>query len=269
MINHQQLTNLLMGRKPKTAIILGSGLGDFANHIDNPLVIQYSKIEGFPQSTVAGHQGRMIIGKIANKEVLCLQGRFHLYEGYSPQIICEVIKTLKIIGIEQLIVTNAAGSTNYDMPAGSLMLIKDHINLSGTNPLIGPNDDTIGPRFPDMSNAYDNDLRDKIKQLAQKLNIKLFEGTYLMVSGPTFDTPAEIVAYRILGADAIGMSTVPEVIAAVHAGIKVIGFSAISNLGAGMRKEALSHSETLDGAAKTAQSLKDLIINYCKESKNV
>lgn len=265
MINLNQLQNLMQNRKPETAIILGSGLGGIADNLQNKLIIKYEEIEGFPKSTVAGHNGQFVIGRIEDREILCMQGRFHLYEGHNPKVIAEVIQALKHIGIKELIVTNAAGSLNPDFHPGEIMLITDHINFSGCNPLLGANDDKIGPRFFDMSNAYDKDLRKKARNIAQKNNIKLNEGTYLMVLGPNFETAAEIRAFRILGADAVGMSTVPEVLAAVHCGIKILAISALTNFGTGIQTTPLSHEETLLGAAKASGCLTDLIINYIKE----
>lgn len=184
---------------PETAVILGSGLGALGDLVENPIIIPYAEIEGFPQSTVSGHKGRLIIGRLEGKDILCMQGRVHLYEGHSPQSINTFIKAFQLLGIKNLIVTNASGSLTADLPAGTIMLISDHINLSGANPLIGPNDDAFGPRFPDMSNAYDAELRTRARQIAARENVPLAEGVYLMVSGPTFDTPAEVRAYRILG----------------------------------------------------------------------
>lgn len=265
MINIKQLQQLLADKKPTVGIILGSGLGMIADKIDTPLTINYADIEGFPQTTVAGHSGKMIVGKIGKTEVLCLQGRFHLYEGHRPQTIAEVIAALKIIGIGQLIITNAAGSLNPVFAPGSLMMINDHINFSGQNPLVGKNDEHIGPRFPDMSNAYNQNLRNRMKQIADRLHINLPEGVYLMVLGPNFETAAEIRAFRTLGADAVGMSTVPEVIAAVHAGIDVLAISAITNYGTGMQPTPLSHQETITNAARAADNLTVLITTYIKE----
>lgn len=265
MINLNQLQNLMQNHKPETAIILGSGLGSIADNLQNKLIIKYEEIEGFPKSTVAGHNGQFVIGKIDNKEILCMQGRFHLYEGHDPKVIAKVIQALKHIGIKELIITNAAGSLNPDFYPGEIMLITDHINFSGCNPLLGANDDKIGPRFFDMSNAYDKDLQAKARNIAKRNNIKLNEGTYLMVLGPNFETAAEIRAFRILGADAVGMSTVPEVLSAVHCGIKVLAISALTNFGTGIQTTPLSHEETLSGAAKASGCLTDLIINYIKE----
>lgn len=265
MIDYQNFKKMLLGKTPETLIILGSGLGMIADSIKNPLVIEYANIEDFPQSSVSGHQGRMIIGNIGKHEVLCLQGRFHLYEGHTPQTIAHIISLFKKIGIKRAIITNAAGSLNTDIKPGELMLIRDHINFSGQNPLIGHNDDNAGPRFPDMSMAYSAKMREQISQIANKHNIKLNSGVYLMVLGPNFETPAEIRAFRVLGADAVGMSTVPEVISCVHAGIEVVAISAISNFGSGMQIEANSHQETLEKAGMAASDLGALICNYLEE----
>ncbi len=265
MINTEQFKRLLADKRPQTAVILGSGLGSVADAVEDPLTIDYAAIEGFPRTTVAGHSGKMIVGRLGQSEVLCLQGRFHLYEGHRPQVIAEVVNALKAVGVNRLIVTNAAGSLNPEFTPGSLMLIKDHINFSGQNPLVGANDESTGPRFPDMSNAYDRDMRRQAKELAAKLGINLPEGVYLMVLGPNFETAAEIRAFRTLGADAVGMSTVPEVIAAVHADIKVLAVSAVTNFGTGLQETPLSHEETIAGAARASSALTALITNYIKE----
>lgn len=265
MINTEQFKRLLADKRPQTAVILGSGLGSVADAVEDPLTIDYAAIEGFPRTTVAGHSGKMIVGRLGQSEVLCLQGRFHLYEGHRPQVIAEVVNALKAVGVNRLIVTNAAGSLNPEFTPGSLMLIKDHINFSGQNPLVGANDESTGPRFPDMSNAYDRDMRRQAKELAAKLGINLPEGVYLMVLGPNFETAAEIRAFRTLGADAVGMSTVPEVIAAVHADIKVLAVSTVTNFGTGLQETPLSHEETIAGAARASSALTALITNYIKE----
>lgn len=254
-----QLQNKLNGFKPDTALILGSGLGKLADQIQNPAIIKYSEIEGFPLSTVQGHCGQFVAGTLCGQKVLCMQGRLHLYEGHSPQSISQIIKMFKLSGIKKLIVTNAAGSLNPKIPAGSLMLITDHINLSFNNPLIGPNDDSLGPRFPDMSNAYDRDMQTLARQIASENNISLHQGVYVMVSGPNFETAAEVKAFGILGGDAVGMSTVPEVISAVHSGIKVLGFSVITNMGTGLQSQSQSHSETLAVANQASEQLAVLL----------
>ena len=250
---------------PKTAVILGSGLGGFAANLENTVCLDYKDIPNFPQSTVSGHKGQLIKGYIGNKEVICLNGRFHLYEGHNPSIIADVIHILKDLGIEQLIVTNAAGSLNTKLAPGSLMLIRDHINFSGKNPLIGKNNDEYGPRFPSMNNAYPKELRDKLKNIAAKNNIEMHEGTYFMVLGPNFETSSEVRAFGILGGDAVGMSTVPEVIAAAHSSIKVLGISVITNYAAGLMDNTPSHQETLEEANKASNKLTTLVAEYIKE----
>lgn len=255
----EQIKTHLHGFQPNIAIILGSGLGGLADKIKNPIIVNYADILGFPQSTVAGHSGRLICGQLGGKNVLCMQGRFHMYEGHPISLIADIIHAYKLLGIEKLIVTNAAGSLRHEIAPGSLMLISDHINFSCQNPLIGPNDESFGPRFPAMDNAYDKDLRLKAHQLAQKLNIELNDGVYMFLLGPTFETPAEIKMQQVLGADAVGMSTVPEVISAVHCGIKVLGISVITNYGCGLQAQAPSHAETLANANLASDNLQTLV----------
>lgn len=255
----RQLSQMLNGFSPEIALILGSGLGDIASALNKPIIIDYAAIKGFPQISVAGHSGRFVAGTLKGKRVLCMQGRFHLYEGHSPQTISQIIKTFKLLGIKTLIVTNAAGSLNPRIKPGSIMLITDHINLSFANPLIGPNDDNLGTRFPDMSNAYDKDLQKLALDIAQKTSQKLTKGVYLMVSGPNFETAAEVKAFGLLGADAVGMSTVPEVISAAHVGIKVLAFSVITNLGTGLKSTPQTHDETLAVASLASANLVKLL----------
>lgn len=245
-----------------TALILGSGLDGLSAAIENPMFINYADIPDFPQTTVAGHKGRFAIGKIGSHSVICMEGRFHLYEGIAPQLISEVIVLFAAWGVEQLIITNAAGSLDKNMPAGSLMLLKDHINFSGRNPLIGPHDE---PYFPDMSDAYDKQIRNKVKALAQKMCIDLFEGVYIMVMGPNYETPSEVKLFRMFGADAVGMSTVPEVIAAVHKNIKVLAFSVISNLGTGLSDEVQNHQDVLQQVEKSSKKLEQLLKAYLEQ----
>ncbi len=261
----EQIRSRINNHAPQTAIILGSGLGALAEEINNPIIIDYKDIEGFPQSTVQGHGGKLIIGELEGKEVLCMQGRIHLYEGYPPSTINLIVKSFQILGIKNLIVTNAAGSLNPDFAPGTLMLIKDHINLSGTNPLIGPNDDTLGPRFPGMADAYTPAYMEKARQIAQKLNIPLNEGVYLWTLGPCFETAAEIKMFQTLGGDAVGMSTVPEVICAVHSGMKILGISVITNYGTGMMQSAPSHEETLRESNKASANLIRLVKQFIRE----
>lgn len=257
------IQNKLNGLIPDTALILGSGLDGVSKAIKDPVCLNYADIPDFPQTTVAGHKGRFAVGPIGSHTVICMEGRFHLYEGIAPQLISEIISLLAALGVKKMIITNAAGSLTTDMPAGSLMLIKDHINFSGRNPLIGPHDD---PYFPDMSNAYDSSCRQDIKKLAAQMQIELFEGVYLMALGPNYETPSEVRLFRMFGADAVGMSTVPEVIAAVHKNIKVLAFSVISNLGTGLTTEVQNHNDVLAQVEKSSQKLEKLIKTYLQQS---
>ncbi|MBR2274174.1 MAG: purine-nucleoside phosphorylase [Alphaproteobacteria bacterium] len=252
--------------KPQIAVILGSGLGQFVEGLTKKKVIKYKDIPHFPQSSVEGHKGELIRGFIGNKEILCLNGRFHLYEGYEPEIIARTIYILKEIGIKQLIITNAAGSLRKALSPGSLMLIKDHINFSGKNPLVGRNNDDYGPRFPAINNVYSSKMRQQCLNIARRTKIKLKQGVYLMVLGPNFETPAEIAMFAKWGADAVGMSTVPEVIAAAHCSIDVLGISVITNYGSGLvHNQMPSHEETLAGAALAANNLIKLLYTFIKE----
>ncbi|MEH6476236.1 MAG: purine-nucleoside phosphorylase, partial [Sneathiella sp.] len=208
------------GFKPRIGIVLGSGLGGLADEIDAVASIPFAEIPDFPQSTVEGHEGRLILGRLGGMPVICMQGRIHLYEGGDPQDLAVPVRAMKLLGVEILVVTNAAGSFHEDVGPGRLMLISDHINFTGKNPLAGENDERFGPRFFSMEEAYDPTLRAHIKAVAKELDIELSEGVYLHYLGPNFETPAEINAFRILGADAVGMSTTPEVLAARHAGMR-------------------------------------------------
>ncbi len=241
----EKVRSLAANRNPQLALILGSGLGSFANKLENAVSISYTEIPGFPVSNVAGHAGRLVFGTCSGKEVLVMQGRGHLYEGYSFQQLIFPIRVMSALGVKTLIVTNAAGSVNTELEVGSLMLLNDHINFSQLNPLIGPNDNSIGSRFPDNSRVYDESIRAKAKHIANELGWHLPEGSYMFMTGPTYETPAEIRMARVLGADAVGMSTFPEALAAFHAGIKVCGISYITNAGAGMRDEKLDHKKIL------------------------
>ena len=250
---------------PEVGLILGSGLGDFADRLESAEEIPFAQIPGFPVPTVEGHAGALILGSFQGRTVAALRGRIHYYEGYSQQEITLPVRVMARLGIRTLVLTNAAGGVNLDFSAGALMLIADHINFSGMNPLMGPNLEAFGPRFPDMSNAYDKELRTKAKELAKQENISLAEGVYLMVSGPTFETPSEVRAFRILGADVVGMSTVPEVICAVHSGMKVLGFSVVVNLGCGLKEGAINHAETLREADKASANLIKLVRTCIRE----
>ena len=231
--------------QPKLAIILGSGLGPLTSQVQIDVQIPYKSIPHFPISTAPGHIGRLIFGKLEGKDVILLDGRFHFYEGYDGQDIAIVLRTLKVLGINYLIQTNAAGGINKDFKPGDFMLITDHINYSGTNPLIGKNNSDFGPRFLDMTEAYDKKLQEYARSAAKELDIDLKEGVYIWFMGPSYETPAEVRMARIFGADAVGMSTVPETILAVHAGLKVLAISVISNLAAGVSDEKLDENEVL------------------------
>lgn len=235
--------------KPEIALILGSGLGAIADKIEESESYPYNEIPHFPVSTVEGHAGKLVIGKLEGKVVIAMQGRFHYYEGYAMQDVTFPVRVMKLLGVEKLIVTNAAGAVNKSYNPGDLMLISDHINFSGANPLIGRNLSEFGTRFPDMSNAYDLELRNKVKEIAKEIGVELQEGVYAIFSGPTYETPAEVRMARTLGADAVGMSTVPEVIIANHSGMKVIGVSCMTNMAAGILEQPLNHNEVMETSA--------------------
>jgi xanthosine phosphorylase len=247
------------GRSPRVGIVLGSGLGAVADAVNDANVIPYDDLPGFPRPTVAGHAGRAVLGDLAGVTVAVLQGRQHLYEGPPHAPIRTPIRALQAAGADTLILTNTAGSLRPELGPGSLMAIADHINLAGHNPLVGPNDDAIGPRFPSLRDAYDPELRATLHATAEELGIPLADGVYLAVSGPSFETPAEIRAFKTLGADAVGMSTVPETILARHAGLRVAAISTITNLAEGLSAEPLSHEQTLRDAQRAAGDLSRLI----------
>lgn len=234
--------------RPRIAVILGSGLGAFAQELEDAEVIPYGEIPGFMVSTAPGHSGRLVAGKLQNKEILCMQGRFHYFEGYDLKEIVYPIRVMKMLGIEKLVVTNSCGGIDLTFEPGDLMLIEDHINLLGDNPLIGPNEDDFGIRFTDMSEAYDRGVRSIIQKAAEDLGINLKKGVYCAYSGPTYETPAEIRMMRGMGASAVGMSTVPEVITANHCGIKVAAISCITNMAAGILPQPLSSDEVIETA---------------------
>ena len=239
--------------RPKTAVILGSGLGELAEHIQDAEIIPYREIPGFPVSHVAGHAARLVFGRIGETEVAAMQGRFHYYEGFSMKELCLPLYVLRQLGAGDLVVTNACGAVNAAFKPGDLMLITDHINFSGRNPLIGPNDERFGPRFPDMSEAYDKSLCAFARETAASLEIPLREGVYAFYSGPSFETAAEIRAFKALGADVVGMSTVPETVTAVYLGMRVLGLSCITNMATGIAEKKHSHEEVLLTAAKSAE----------------
>ena len=250
--------------KPVTGIILGSGLGDFADEYDG-IRVPYSEIPGFQPSHVAGHKGLLVFAEVAGKPVVMMQGRYHFYEGHSMQTVTYPIKVMKKLGVQNLIVTNAAGLVHKEFNPGDLMLIADHINFLGTNPLIGKNDDDLGPRFPDQSDVYTKTLRVKAKEVASKLGIEVKEGVYCALTGPTYETPAEVKMVRNFGADAVGMSTVPEAIVANWCGINVLGISCLTNFACGVIDQPLSHTEVIETADRIKESFKKLLFELVKE----
>lgn len=249
---------------PKVGIILGTGLGSIATAIKKECEIDYSDIPNFPISTVHGHKGKLLIGTLNGVEVLAMQGRFHFYEGYDMNRVAFPVRVMKFMGIESLVVSNASGGLNPDFEIGDLMIINDHINLFPTNPLIGPNIDELGPRFPDMSQAYLKKFIHSAVAIAKDHNIKVHQGVYAGLTGPTFETPAEYKYIRIIGADAVGMSTVPEVIAARHMDIKVFGISVITDLGVEGSIVEVSHEHVIENAKKNEQNLVLLVKELVK-----
>ena len=235
-------------RDLEVGLILGSGLGALAEELEESVVIPYKNIPHFPVSTVAGHKGQLVFGKLSGKSVICMQGRFHYYEGYTIYEVTYPVRVMQKLGIPKLIVTNSAGGINTEFKPGDLMLIEDHINLMGVNPLVGGNIESLGSRFPDMSQAYSRDLGRKAKEAALSLDIELQKGVYAALAGPSYETPAEIKYLRIIGADAVGMSTVPEVIAANHGCISVLGISCITNIAAGVDEKPLNHRDVIEVA---------------------
>jgi xanthosine phosphorylase len=244
---------------PTIGLVLGSGLGGIADRLAEPLTIDYRDLPGFPQPRVEGHAGRLVLGTLAAVPVACLAGRAHLYEGGGALPINTVVRTLRALGCKALLLTNASGSLRPDMDAGSIVLIEDHINLQGLNPLVGPNDDRVGPRFVDLSEVYSGRLRGLLAAAAERLGLRLPRGVYLATLGPAFETPAEIRAFKALGADLVGMSTVPEAISARHAGLEVAGLSIVTNLAAGLGTAALTHAETLAHSAAAADRVGRLL----------
>jgi purine-nucleoside phosphorylase len=236
--------------RPKIALVLGSGLGAFADEFANTVKISYAKIPNFPRSTAIGHAGQLVLGKVDGIPVAGMQGRVHLYEGYSAKQVAFPIRVFARMGVKALIVTNAAGGINLNYSEGALVALRDHINLQGANPLIGPNDDRFGPRFPDMTSSYDSEFRRFTAEAGKKLSLALHEGVYVALAGPNYETPAEIHSFRALGADLVGMSTVPEVLAARHSGIRVLGISCVTNMAAGITGKTLSAEEVFETGAK-------------------
>jgi purine-nucleoside phosphorylase len=248
-----------IGESPKMAITLGSGLGEFTNRLEDKKIIPYERIPGFKKTTVAGHQGALIAGKIGNNQIVCLSGRYHGYEGHPQEEIVFPSRVMKFIGAKYLLLTNAAGGMNNDYRPGDLVMIKDHINLTGRNPLVGENIDELGPRFPDMSNTYNRDFRKIIRTAAETNGQKIKEGVYLGVLGPTYETPAEIRMFKTMGGDLVGMSTVAEAIAAHHCGLIVGGISCVTNMAAGINDEVLMHEDIKDQALQVMDKFSSLV----------
>lgn len=245
--------------KPSAAIILGSGLGDIADYLEDKVTIPYEEIPHFPTSSVAGHAGMLVAGRICGKDVLVMQGRVHCYEGHAQQYITMPVRVMHLLGVKSLVLTNAAGGVSLSYKPGDLMLISDHINFSGSNPLMGPNLENFGPRFPDCSEVYSAALRERVTERAANEGIELKQGVYMMFCGPSFETPAEIRMARVLGADAVGMSTVPEALVAAHCGMQVLGLSCISNMAAGILPQKLSHQEVMDTGAMVRDKVNKLM----------
>lgn len=250
ILEASQYINEQINTSPTIGLILGSGLGVLGDEIQNQVVVPYGNIPHFPRSTVAGHKGQLVVGDLEGKQVIAMQGRFHYYEGYSMDQVTFPVRVMKELGIHSIIVTNAAGGINEDFSPGDLMIINDHINNMGTNPLIGPNDDELGVRFPDMSRVYDGEYIQIAEQCAKKINLPIKKGIYVGNTGPTYETPAEVRMLGMLGGDAVGMSTVPEVIVAGHSNLRVLGISCISNMAAGILDQPLTHDEVIETTDK-------------------
>lgn len=267
-IDYSKTVSFLKEKVPDGAeigLILGSGLGVLADEIEEPVVIPYRDIPNFPVSTVEGHAGQLVIGRLEGKRVVAMQGRFHYYEGYSLQQVVFPVRVMSKLGVKALVVTNAAGGINHGYEPGDLMLIMDHLNLTGNNPLIGPNEDEFGPRFPDMSEAYDRALIELAEKVAAGQKIKLQKGIYAGLTGPTYETPSEIRYLRIIGADAVGMSTVPEVIVANHAGLRILGISCITNMASGVLPQKLTHDEVMETAERVREKFIRLVKGVVRE----
>lgn len=245
---------------PKVGLILGSGLGVLADHLQDAVSIAYRDIPYFPVSTVEGHAGELMIGSLNGTAVVLMKGRFHMYEGYGPEMTAFPVRVMKELGVSALLVTNAAGGINTSFHPGDLMLISDHLNMTGTNPLIGPNDAALGARFPDMSQAYSRRLGELARTAAKQQGIAVQEGVYAGLLGPSYETPAEIRMLRTLGGDAVGMSTVSEVIVASHAGLEVLGISCISNMAAGILDQPLSHDEVMETTDRVREQFLNLVL---------
>ena len=245
--------------EPRIALVLGSGLGGFADDFDEAVAIPYEDIPGFVRSTAQGHAGRLVIGKVDSIPVVAMQGRVHYYEGYSLEEVTFPVRVFNLLGIKTLVLTNAAGGINVQLTQGALMMISDHVNLMGVNPLRGPNDERFGPRFPDMSAVYSPELQELVVEEARAINVEVRRGVYGALSGPSYETPAEIHLLRTLGADAVGMSTVPEAIVARHMGIEVLGISCITNMAAGISDAPINHEEVMATGARVRATFTELL----------
>ena len=245
--------------EPRIAVVLGSGLGGFADDFEEAVAIPYEDIPGFVRSTAEGHAGRLVVGKIDSVPLLAMQGRVHYYEGYSLEEVTFPVRTFKLLGIKTLILTNAAGGINVQLTQGALMVISDHLNLMGANPLRGPNDERFGPRFPDMSAVYSPELQELVVDEAKAIGVEVRRGIYGALSGPSYETPAEIHLLRSLGADAVGMSTVPEAIVARHMGLEVLGISCITNMAAGISDQPINHEEVMETGERVRDIFTELL----------
>ncbi|MCX4245263.1 purine-nucleoside phosphorylase [Paraliomyxa miuraensis] len=250
------------GFRPRVGITLGSGLGALAERVEDATVVDFGELPGFPRPSVEGHHGRLVLGRLGGQDVACLQGRVHLYEGHPPQAVVPLVRTLRLLGCETYFATNAAGALDPDAVPGQLMLINDHINMQGGNPLVGHNDESFGPRFPAMDGAYDAQHLATLRRVADDLGLPVREGVYLATLGPSFESHAEVRAFGRLGANAVGMSTVPEVIVARHCGLRCAAVSVLTNLAAGLSDEVLSHEQTLHYGQAAAEDLTRLVLGF-------
>ncbi len=256
------ISNKLNGKRPSIGMILGSGLSELAHTLSDRIELSYDQIPGFPKLNVHGHKAQLSCGYLGNQYVACLEGRVHYYEGADCDVIKHYIRAMKLIGCETLLMTNASGSLRQTVGPGSIVIISDHINFQGTNPLLGPNDDDFGPRFYPVDNAYDEDIRKEFLGIAKELDIELHKGVYIAVLGPNYETKAEIKAFQTLGADVIGMSTVPEVLVANHCGMKVVCLSSITNFATGLAKESHDHAKVVTMAQECAKDMEKLIVKW-------
>lgn len=264
----EKIRNICPSFQPSIGIVLGSGLGRFIEHLENPVVVPYADLPGFPRPQVKGHDGNLVLGYLHGIAVICLQGRSHSYEGTSLEYVKTYVRTLHLLGCKHFFATNASGSLHKEIGPGDLVLIHDHINLQPSNPLTGPNDDEFGPRFYPLDNAYDKDMREKLLRIAEEEDITLHEGIYIAVLGPNYETAAEIRAFKILGGDVVGMSTVPEVLVANHCGMKVAVVSVVSNYATGLNTESHSHDAVLSMAEQGGIALNRLLKRYILSLKN-